>query len=241
MKKREVIEELYNYTVEPVRQEQIEKCIRHLPNVKRKNGAGMILKLQIYYIPKWIYVMALISYVVFALTAVNLDLYNMLYMSGVFVLGVSALLIGYGILSDSVDMQEIENSCKYCYANILFARIILIIGIIFVIDIATNIFVFSRFDESGILMNAMLLLPILTGSVGTMVVMNFLRFRGTTQIIGTYMGVSILADVAFFQLYDFMSSNYWIPVLLCVVCLATIIVLGRHIMERKFIYEAYNI
>lgn len=241
MNKRDVERELMKYTIKPASQEQIENCIRHLPAVKKRGKFFPILKLQISYIPKWIYLVSLISFVLFAITAVNLGWRNMLYMSDTFALCFSAILLCFVILSKDKKMQEIENSCRYNYSYILFARVILVTGFMMVFICLTNVCVFSEYQKSLLYLNMVFLLPVFVGLSVTMVVIPVFQLRRTTHMIALYMIVSILSDMTLYHFYDFMSENSAVLVAILSVCIAAMAVSGKYMLERKFIYEAYNI
>ena len=241
MNKGDMVRELMKYTIKPASQEQIENCIRHLPAVKKRGKIFPILKLQVSYIPKWIYLVSFMSFVLFAITAVRLGWRNMLYMSDAFALCFSVVLFCFVILSDDKKMQEIENSCRYNYSYILFARVILVTGFMIVLIWLTNLFVFSEYQKSLLYLNMVFLLPIFVGLSVTMVVVCAFQIRRTTHMIGLYMIVSILSDITLYRLYDFMSENLIVLAAAVLVCMIVMVVSGKYMLERKFIYEAYNI
>lgn len=241
MNKRDIERKLMKDIIEPVSQEQIENCIRQLPDVKKQGDFFTILKLQISYIPQWIYPAALISFVLFAITAVRLGCRDMLYMTETFALCFSTVLICFIILSDGMEMQEVENSCRYNYSYILFVRVILVTGFMIVWILLTNVFVFSGYQKSVIYLNMMFLLPIFIGLTVTMAGVHVFQIRRATHMIGLYMIVSILSDMILYRFYDLVSENPLIPMVSLLVCITAIVVSGKNILERKFIYEAYNI
>ena len=240
MTEREVKKWLKNCPAEQAEPEQVERCLRRLPDVKKRGGFFSVFRLQASYIPGWAYFLLSALLLLAAGAGCRADTRILLPVAEVFFLCFDAFMLGFVILSDNRGMRELENSCRYNYAYILAARILLTAGGAGVIMAWLNLFVFARFRGFRLFLNMAFLFPACAGLAVMMAAAYVFRIRRTGYMLGIYMTAAILSDMAFYHLRGIMLEKPLILSVSLLVCLAAVAVIGKNMMERKFVYEAYD-
>lgn len=114
---------------EPPSPEALERCLRSLPEVRRKPSLLPLLRLQLSALPGTVYLAASGLLLLAFLVGTKLNLEDMQLVSGI-ISAVIVLLLGWQLLlSGRERMAELEHTCKYGFGQILLARIVCLFGL----------------------------------------------------------------------------------------------------------------
>lgn len=221
-----------------------EECIQNLPEIKKHTRIGTLVLQQIGYIPKYVYGLLAVMYVALICLTVMVEtkqLGNMMHcFSGTLTIAVGLLLAFYN-LSRRDEIREIEQSCKFGYNQIFFARTIWFLTVAIAYDFAVYILLSSKMESVISGMHTAVLIPVLMGACIALLFANKLGYRRNEGIIVTFIVTSILGNFIFLVLLKNIISTPWIGITICAALFFVLVIQCKNILKGCVCYEAYNI
>ena len=250
MDNRQVLAELKKYQPEPPGEELLKKCVQGLPEMKGRQSMWPLLRLQFSYLPVWIYPVLAGIYLCVVL-GISLFLTDNFWgnpeLSQTAAIGltlalnsISAILLVQFFMSDENGMKELELCCRYHYGQIMLARIIWVVGIAVLFDIAVVLLLFPKLGNAVGYINCRMIIPVLFGAAVTLGVSIGWKIKSNIGIVIIYVAGSLCAEQLLSYAISHIKNNsavFAVPIvaLLIVLCLQ-----GKYLIKRSWTYEAYG-
>lgn len=234
MNNRDVIDLLKQQNTEVPSPMAIERCIASLPPVKKKPRIMPLIYLQLSSLPLRLYVLIGLCIAIGLCTGTVMDKFSAISVAGLISAFVGMLLWWHTLLSKVGSMDEIEQSCRYGYAQILFSRIICLVALTLVSAFLIALFIWLRGGIRFIYCLAALL-PTAIGAAAAICWTSYIS-NHTPTVMAIYLVAALLTC----YLFDFLllAGAVVISVLL-LGCFVILMTQGYILMNRRLNNEAY--
>lgn len=243
MKYIDIIRLLKNHNNPEVNNDAVKKCCDSLPEVIPKAPITPLLKQQLSYFPKCFYIVGILFYTVLFIKRNSLGIDRMLQYSSILIYIMIALIGIHIIMSDHLEMKEIEYSCKYQYSHILLTRMLISVSYIALLGLMVNLLLLITFKEIKLIWNMQIFFPVIVGLVFALFTLLLPLKNINTEFaaLGILMVVSTVFNQVLTEIQNNGKYNLERPLTISfIVCVLLIAAQCRFLIERRFSYEAYN-
>ena len=175
---------------EPPSPQALERCLRSLPDVRRKPSLLPLLRLQLSALPRAVYLATACLLLLAFLVGTRLNLDDMQLVSGT-ISAVIVLILGWQLLLSGTErMAELEHTCKYGFGQILLARIVCLFGLSLLSTLLAAL-ALMQVQESTLCHAVVMVLPTVLGALSALLWHGLVRGNPGSMIL-VYGGSALL-------------------------------------------------
>lgn len=243
MKYSNIIRMLKSHNNLEVNPHAAKKCFANLPEVLPVTPVTPLLKQQLTYFPKWFYTIGGLFYTILFIKRNSLSIDMMLQYSSALIYLMIALLGMHILMSSQFDVKEIEYSCKYQYSHIILTRMFISVSYIVLLGLLVNFLLWITFSKIKLIWNFIIFLPVFAGLACTLFILllPLNNFNTDFAAFGVLIVVSTVGNRILYEIRN--NTEYHLEPTLTIVfiaCALLIVSQCHYLIERRFLYETYN-
>ncbi len=236
MNNRDVINFLKNQDIENPSPMAVERCIASLPQVKKTARITPLIRLQLRSLSWGVYLLSALSIALGLYTGAVMEKIPALSVAGLISAFVGMLLWWHILLSTVGSMTEIEHTCRYDYAQILFSRIICLVALTLAASLLVTVPIWLR-GGIGFIYGLSALLPTAIGAAAAVCWTSYV-----SNHVLTIMAIYLVAALLTCYLLEFLLlAGAVVIAVLLLGCFAILMIQGHILMNRRLNNEAYPI
>lgn len=240
MRNKDVIRSLRQNCSVNISPAMIRNCIAGLPEVRSRNSMLPLLKLQVSYFPKWIYLVIGMMFWIVSVMTEQCSALQMVLWSGRMLQGIAIILGVHLLMAGWNEMWELECSCKYQYSQIYLSRIIIGLCCLFLFCAGLNILFIIQFGSTKVIWNVLILFPLVLGAVCALAITHLFHLKNDVIPFGILIVISIVAHLVIYEWRNYMEQFAIYLVAIFILLALLMLVQAWHMMGRRLIYETYN-
>lgn len=236
MSEQDVIELLKKQNRQVPSAQAVERCIATLPPIKKRSRIMPLIRLQLQSLPWMMYLLSGIIVSTGLCLGMNVNRDFALVVSGLASALVGVLLGWHMLLSEVDGMSEIEQTCRYCYSQILLSRLLCLMGLSGISALAVAIPV-SVYQHGGIAYCLVMILPTTIGALAALLWANYIR-NSDLPVMVIYLVSALLTC---YQSNRILNAGLAVVAALTIACFVFLVVQGHTLMNRRIKNEAYSV